>query len=147
MPATYTCAVRTPAAAAGATYCDLRTTSTDRARIREIGVSSSAATLSSLGLIRSATIGTTSTTTIGQAQEPGEAAGTVLIGTAWSSAPTISTNVYLRRFAIPATAGAGVIWTWPYDAPLVVPVSASILLWNFGAAAGAACDVYWVWEE
>lgn len=145
--ARYSAAVRTPAAAAGAAYADLRSASTDRLFISEIGVFTSAATATSVGLIRPLTVGTVSTTTLGQAEDPGNPAGTGLIGSAWSVAPTIAvTPIYLRRIALPATIAAGVIWTWPAPG-LIVPVSSSLILWNFGGAAGAACDVYIAWDE
>jgi hypothetical protein len=145
--ARYSASVRTPAAAAGAAYADLRTAATDRAFVTEIGIFTSAATATSLGLIRPLTVGTASTTTLGQAEDPGNPAGTATIGSAWSVAPTIAASpIYLRRIALPATQAAGVIWTWPAPG-LVVSVSSSLILWNFGAAAGAACDVYIAWDE
>lgn len=146
--ARYSVAVRTPAAAAGAAYCDLRSTSTDRLFIREIGVFTTATTATSVGVIRPLTTGTASTTAAGQAEDPANPAGTGVVGTAWSVAATIAaTPLYLRRIALPATIASGVIWTWPEGRELVVPVSSTLLLWNFGGAAGSACDVYIAWDE
>lgn len=146
--AVYSAAVRTPAAAAGAAYADVRTTAAERARIMEIGAFGTAATAASIGLVRPASSGTASTTTAGQPNDPGDAPATAAVGSAWSAAPTISgTPIYLRRFTGPALAGAGVIWTFPLGSEIVVPVSGSFLLWNFGAAAGPALDLYIVWNE
>lgn len=145
--ALYSVAIRTPAAAANAPYADLRTTASDKALIREVGFFLAAATQTSLGLIRPLASGTASTTVLGQAGESSDPAATALLGSAWSAAPTVAaTPIYLRRTTLPASIGAGLIWTFgPRD--LVVPVSSSLLLWNFGAAAGSALDLYIVWEE
>jgi hypothetical protein len=65
---------------------------------------------------------------------------------AWSVAPTISTNVHLRRAIIPAAIGNGFIWTFgPRE--LVIPLSGGLLLWNHGAGAGSISDYYIQWEE
>ena len=40
---------------------------------------------------------------------------------------------YLRRFGIPATLGAGVIWSFPQG--LIIPSGpAELVVWNIGAA-------------
>lgn len=144
----YSMAVRSPAAAAGAAYVTLHTAATERARIREISIFTSAATLSSVGLIRPNNTPVATTSSLGQALDPADAASTVNIDTAWSTAPTIAaTPLYHERSAIPAVSGAGLIWTWPPDAPLVVAVSSWIVIWNFGGSAGAACDIRFKWDE
>jgi hypothetical protein len=49
-----------------------------------------------------------------------------------STKPT-SPTLFLRRFGIPATIGAGVIWTYPQG--LIVPTGpAELVVWNIGAA-------------
>lgn len=144
--AVYTVAVRTPAAGAGAAYAVIRAAAADRVRVREIAVFTSAATASSVGLIRTTANGTITTSTLVQAQEPADPAGTCNIDTVWSVAPTIGT-IYLRRIALPATASAGIIFTWPSDAPLIVPVSGGIALWNFGGLAGSALDAHILIDE
>lgn len=140
----YAAAVRTPAAAAGAAYATLRCSATRDARVFEIGVATSAATLSSVGLGRPANTPVATTSTLGQAEDTSLGAGLTNADTAWSTAPTAPT-VFMRRFAIPATAGLGFIWT--FQNGLVLPVSGQIVLWNFGAGAGSALDVYFVWDE
>ncbi len=145
MPALYSASVVTPAAAAGAAYCALRAAAGDRARIRQIDIYTNAATSSSVGLVRSATVGTSSTSALGQAWDASDTAAVTSVDTAWSVAPTVSTNVFLKRYVAPATAGSGVIWTFPSG--LVVPVSGSLLLWNYGASAGSALSVTFTWEE
>lgn len=141
----YTIGVRTPAAAAGAAYCQIRTTSNKPVYLLELGVFTSAATATSVGIGRPATEGTASTTAAFLPEKLGDVAGVTLMATAWSAAATAPAS-YLRRVTTPANTGAGFIFQWPPNS-LLIPVSASIILWNFGAAAGAACDVYAVVEE
>ena len=147
--ARYELGVTTPAAAAGAAYLDIRTGANDRVSILEFGMFTTAATATSFGLIRPATIGTASTSQAavsGDAATPNATSATV-IGTAWSAAATISgTPAYLRRMTAAGNIGSGAIFTWPLYG-LTVPVSSSLLVWNFGAAAGAACSAYVVFEE
>lgn len=144
--AMYTIGFTTPAAAAAAAYCDLRTTSANRVYIREIGLFLNAATASSIQLIRPATLGTVSTSIVGQLVDPADAASSASMGTAWSVAPTVSTNVPLRKITLPAAIGNGLIWTFG-ERELVVSVSSSLLVWNFGASAGSVLNGYMVWEE
>ena len=143
----YSASIITPAAGANAPFADLRNGASQRLYVREIGVFTTAATATSVGLVRPATFGTASTTTAGQQEDPADTNSAALIGCAWSTAPTLTAApVYLRRVVLPAQIGAGVIWTWP-DEALVVPVSSAIALWNFAGAAGSALAVYLRWEE
>ena len=142
----YEIGVRTPAAAAGAAYMTIHTGASYRARIVEIGVDASAGTLSSVGWGKPANTPVATTSVLGQQFDGIDAVSTVNVDTAWSTAPTVPAN-FFRRFAIPATAGAGFIWTYPDNAPRILAVSSWLCLWNFGASAGAALDVYVVWEE
>lgn len=144
----YTLAVRTPAAAANAPFCDLRTGAGERGRLLELGVFLAAATATNFGLVRPATVGAASVSAAGQAEDPADTASTLSVGTGWTTAPTIpAAPLYLRRYPAGGTVGAGVVWTWYAQNGLVVPLNSSLLLWNLGAAAGAALDVYMVWDE
>lgn len=134
------------AAAAGAAYCTLHTVGTERAFLREIGISLNAATATSIGLIRPSNTPVATTSVLGQAHDAAEGASTVNMDTAWSTAPTIGT-LYLRRVVFPATAGVGLIWAFPPGQEIVIPLSGWLVLWNFGGAGGSACSVYWTWEE
>lgn len=139
--------IRGIAAAAGAAYATVHTGSAQRARIREIGFFVSAATLTPVGLGRPANTPVATTSVLGLVVDPADpTASTINIDTAWSTAPTAPTN-FLRRAQVPATAGAGLIWSWPADQPLVIPASAWLVFWNFSASAGAAPDIYVVYEE
>lgn len=142
----YSVGQATVAAASGAAYATIHTGSSYKARIAEIGVACNAATASSIGLIRAANTPIATTSVLGQAEDPSDPASTVNFDTAWSTAPTIGSN-YLRRFGLPATIGAGLIWTWAPDKPLVLPVSSWLVLWNFGASAGSILQAYVKWLE
>ena len=138
--------VRTPAATTGAAYATIHTGASYRARILEIGVATSAATLSSIGLGTPANTPVATTSTLGQVYDTADGVATTNADTAWSTAPTAPT-IFMRRFAIPATSGAGLIWTFDPTAPLILAKSSWLCLWNFGGSTAAACDVYFVWEE
>lgn len=135
----------TAAAAAAAALFDIRTNTTDRAKILEIGIFNTAATAATISLERQTTLGTATTTIVPQQGEPGDPAATILIGTAWSVAPA-STAVPLRRFVLTANIGSGIIWTFGLG-DLVVPVSSSIILMNRGAAASGILTGYVTFDE
>lgn len=143
--ARYTVGITAAAAAAGAPYMDIRTTATDRAFLLELGIFVSTAVASSVGLVRSTAVGTASTTSALRPEDSGDPAGTALAGSVWSANPTLDT-VYLRRANFAANIGAGVIWTFG-GRGLVIPVSSSLVIANFGAAAGAALNIYAVIDE
>ena len=134
--------VRTVAAAAGAAYANFVPGSGRPMRLLELGVSVSAATVSSVGLGLAANAPVASTTTLGESQDNTAGAGGV--GTAWTTAPTAPAK-FKRRFVIPATIGLGFIWR--FDSPGILIADQKLVLWNFGAAAGAALDIYCVWDE
>lgn len=122
---------------------EIRTTATDRPRIMEIGITINAATASVFGLGRPAAIGVTPTTPVTfLAEDPGDAAATVTAALAWATGPTVPAN-FFRRISLPATVGAGVIWTFPKG--LLIPVSSSLILWNI--TANSVADVYAVIDE
>lgn len=138
-----------PAAAAGAAYCAFRAP-TRTSRILEIGLSLNAATASNVTLIRNTAAGyaATTSTSVGQADNPLGAAGTSLIDTAWSTAPTITAASRLQRGMLPAAIGASLIWTFP-DGIYVRNATATdnLVIWNEGAGAGSVINGYMVWKE
>ena len=146
----YSAAVRITGPSAGAAYAVILPTSTEPIVIREIGLVSVAATATSVGLIRTLTTGTASTSTAGVAHNPNDAGASTTIKTAWSVAPTIAGSpVYIRRVALPATAGSSVLWTFPDDAPLCCESAATtaLVLWNFGGSAASDVDLHVTWDE
>lgn len=133
--------------ATGTIIGDIRSTSTDRLYVVEIGVFATTAVASGVGIIRPNAVGTASATVAGQALDPADPAGTGVLGTAWSSGPTIAgTPIYLRRLSLPAAVGAGAIWNFDGH-PIVIPISSSLLLWNHSGATGSPLDWYAVWDE
>ena len=144
--ARYAAGFTTTATAAGAAIVDLRTAAGERAYVREIGLFLNAATASSIGVYRPSTLGTASTSVVAVPVDPADAAATASVGTAWSVAPAISTNVPLRKAALPAAIGNGIIWQFS-ERGLVIPVSSSLLLWNYGAAANSVINGYFEWDE
>lgn len=111
-----------------------------RTRIYEIGifVETAPTTAPQFVLARATAGGTSTTSTLGQARDTTDAASTSTLDSAWSSAPTFSTTgPFLRRMALPVTAGSGIIWTWP-DQPLVITTTATTYLVVANAAATGA---------
>jgi hypothetical protein len=144
--AVYSAGVATPAAAAAACYTELKGAASDRGRLLRVEIVVNAATASSIGLYRAAAQGTASTTVLGQPHDSGDPAASAVPATAWSSAPTVSTNVPLRRIVTPATAGYPIIWDFN-GMEITLATSGSLLLWNFGAGAGSVLHVCWTWAE
>lgn len=144
--ARYSIATTKTSGAAAAWLLQLRTSSTRDLRLREVGVYTTTAVAGTVGLIRSATVGATFTSTAaGAAWDNVSGAGSALVDTAATTAPTISgTPAYFRQAVFPATIGSGVIWTFPEG--LVVPVSAGILIWQLTAAA-VGYNAYFDFDE
>lgn len=135
----------TAAPATNVAFLDIRSNSGDRVRVLEIGIFNTAATTCIVSMERQTTLGTTSTTVVPQAGEPGDAAATTLIGTAWSVAPA-STAVPMRRITLSAAIGAGVIWTFGMG-DMVIPVSSSIILMNRAGTTAGIMTGYIVLDE
>lgn len=137
--------------AAGAIF-DVATTTTDRAHIVELGIFTSVASgttpVLTLGLFRSTAVGTRTTPTTVLAEDFADPAGTATAATAWSVAPTLAATP-LRRFVTNAV-GGGVVWTWPTQGGLTLPVSASVVV-NAITVAGTTpsftLDCYVVLDE
>ena len=144
--AKYHISATTSAAAASAAFCTIRAGASSRVRIKEIGFSNNAATASSVALLRATNAFVATTSALGQAYDTGDPASIANLDTAWSTAPTVTIANSMRRWALPATIGAGVIWQ--FDDLVAGPAgTAGLVLWNFGAATASALNVYVVWEE
>jgi hypothetical protein len=145
--ALYTHAARTSGTVSGDATWELRSTSTDKLFIVEIGIFMGAATASTFGLGRPAAIGVgpTSPVTV-QAFDTGDPAGTGTTVVAWGTTkPTAPTSsIYLRRIGLPNAIGAGVIWTFG-ERGLIVPVSSSIVIYNL--ATNGVADIYVTLDE
>lgn len=112
----------------------LRAASTQRVELLELGVAVSTgppSTNPQFRLVRAATLGTSTATVTPQPEDPGNAPAVTLLDTTWSTAPTLAAND-LRSFPVPASIGAGIVWTW-YDKPLTIPISGGLCIVNLNA--------------
>lgn len=83
-------------------------------RCLEVGLALSTASASSFGFGRpsAASVTPTSPVTVVAEDAGNNAAGNTTTALAWGTGPT-APSTYLRRVGLPATIGAGVLWTFP----------------------------------
>lgn len=141
--AIYSLSLNTTVTTTGAAAMDLRASSANSPRIMEVGLNLTTATASTYGLGRSGNTPTQTSPVLVQAENPGDPAGVSGCAVAWSVAPTVPTQ-FFRRVSLPATAGAGVIWTFPRG--LVLAASGTMLLWNLATNSNST-NVWWVVDE
>jgi hypothetical protein len=122
---------------------DAKSAATNTPKIMEIGINLLTATASTYGLGRSGNVPTQTAPVLLQAENPGDAASVTGCAVAWAVAPTVPTQ-FFRRISLPATAGAGVIWTFPRG--LALAVSSSMLIWNL-ATNSASMNAWWIADE
>jgi len=139
----YSLSLNTTVTTTGAAAMDLKAAATNTPNIMEVGINLITATASTYGLGRAGNTPTQTAPVLLQAEDPGAPAALSGCAVAWSVAPTVPTQ-FLRRVGLPATAGAGVIWTFPRG--LKVAVSASMLIWNL-ATNSASMNAWWVADE
>jgi hypothetical protein len=131
--ARYSVAFQKVTGAAAGIICDFRTPAAADMRIFEIGVSAETAVSGTIGLVRATGAGTTpGADQVAVGEDPQTATVTQHVYTTYATEPTQAT-VYLRRFVLPATTGAGVIWTFPVG--IVVPAASGLLLRQLSALA------------
>ena len=135
---------RTTSGTAATASWEVRSASTNKPRIMEVGISQNVATAGVYGLGRPAAIGSTPTTPQNFVAEGDASAPTSLTtaAVAWGTGPTVPTN-FNRRISCAATIGVGVIWTFPRG--LDIAVSNSIIIWIIATAP--VCDVWSVIDE
>lgn len=136
------------AAATAAPALSLKTASTERARIMELGIfqpGTGTPTVVGGGIGKAGNSGSVAgTNQTPNAEDPADPAATVQIMAAWTTAPTVPGS-FFRRFSIPAVLGAGIIFTFPLG--LVVPVSSDYCIWNNGGTTWLALNTWIVWDE
>lgn len=103
----------------------------------EIGVFSATAVACEVGIGRPAAIAVTPATPIGpvasgQSFDNVMGAGAALVDTTWGTAPTVPAIPW-RRYPIPATIGAGIVWQFPGG--IVVPAAGALVIWQYSALA------------
>lgn len=137
-------------AATATPIISLRAPATERMALRELGVTLQAATSTRLGLARATVVSATPTGNFaGQAKNPLAPNSASTLVTGWTTIPTAGGTPF-RRITLPAAIGAGFIWTWPADDPLIVGNGVAIgeiCLVNLVAVAPALFDFYAVWED
>lgn len=143
--AIYSIAQRTTVTTIAAAAWEVRSTSANKPKMMEMGISLGAATASIYGIGRPQAIGITPTSPLTALDESdgNGPAGLTTCAVAWGTGPTVPAN-FFRRVSLPATIGAGVILTFPRG--LGLPVSGSIVLWNI-TANSAVTDVWAVVDE
>lgn len=123
---------------------DVKAAATNEPAVMEIGAINGAATACTYGYGRSANTPTQTAPVLVQAEDEGRPAGLTGVAVAWSVAPTVP-PVFFRRSFLPATIGAGVIWTFPRGLVLAA-AGASLVQWNI-AASSALVAVHVVVDE
>lgn len=142
--AVYSAAQRTSSGTAATASWEVRSTSSNKPKLMELGISQNAATAGVYGIGRPAAIGVTPTSpvTFLDEQDGNGPTGLTTCAVAWGTGPTVPAN-FFRRLSCPATIGAGAIFTFPRG--LGLPVSGSIVIWVIATAP--VCDVYAVVDE
>jgi hypothetical protein len=143
--AIYSLANRTTNTTTGAANLEIIAASGVGYRLLEVGITINAATASAFGLGVPAAkgVGATSPVTVLAEDQNNTTAGNTTTALAWgTTAPTVPTN-FFRRVSLPATIGAGIIWTFPRG--IMVPKNTSLVLWNLSTTSAA--DVWIVLDE
>ena len=132
--AIYSQGFATTVATTTAPSADLKASSTNSPKLMEYGINLGAATASTYGIGRPGNDGSVAQTApvLLQSENPADPPAQTGSAVAWSTAPTVPT-VFLRRCFLPATIGAGIIWTFPRG--LTLPVSKGLVNWNIAASA------------
>ena len=141
--AIYSLSLNTTVTTTGAAAMDLRASSANGPRIMEVGLNLLTGTASTYALSRSGNTPTQTAPVLVQAENPGDPAGVSGCAVAWSVAPTLAAQVF-RRISLPATVGAGVIWTFPRG--LTLAASGTMLIWNLATNSNST-NVWWVVDE
>lgn len=130
---------------------NLKTTTTDRAYLREVGmfIETAPTNAPQYALKRMNADGTGGTTNATAAlHDPADGAASILLGTAWVTLRPTVTGGAFRRTSVPLAIGNGVIFDFT-TRPIIVPVSAGLcgVILNASGATVGAHGGYVVWEE
>jgi hypothetical protein len=142
--ALYALSQRTTATAAASASWEVRSTSANKPKVMELGISQNTAVAGVYGIGRPAAIGVTPTSpqTFVDEGDGNAPAGNTTAAVAWGTGPTVPAN-FNRRVSCPATIGAGILFTFPRG--LVLAISNSIVVWIIATAP--VCDVWAVVDE
>lgn len=135
--AIYSLSLNTTVATTTVPSMDIKASASNSPRLMEWGIDLITATASSYGIGRPANDGSVAQTSavVVLAENPNDPAGNSGMAVAWTTAPTVPTN-FFRRGGLPATAGAGIIWTFPRG--LIMATSHGIVQWNIGASSASS---------
>jgi hypothetical protein len=124
--------------------CELIASANNAYKLMETGISIAAATTSVYLWGVPAAIGVTPGTTAAMVFEDGGNTSAPATTTAltWGTSPTAPT-VPQRRVSLPATIGAGVVWTFPRGYAVL---KAKTLIYSNSGTTSAA-DIWWVIDE
>lgn len=129
----------------------IRCPATEMCKLRELCIVQETAVLMRLGLCRAGTVSVTPGGTFaGQNHYPGAPASGTLLVNSWGTAPVVTSAIYFRQTVIPQTSGAGVLWTWPADDPLIVgngTAIAEVVIVNLAAVTAPLYRWYACWED
>lgn len=136
---------------ANAVLANLKTTTTDRAIIREIGVFTEVASTNApiYGIKRMNAVGTGAiTTATAMLHDPADGAASVVLETAWATTRPTVTGGAGARTGIPLAIGNGAVWDFT-NRGLIVPVSSGlcVVMLNASGATTGTHGGYVVWEE
>lgn len=152
--ATYEASVRTSITTASVPFAAFRASTTQRAEIKEIGITQVTAGTSpnTIGIARSLALAVTPGGA-GSAfpREPGAVSSTATLATTFGTAPTFTAGAFFRRWTFGGTVGSGVVWTWDITRMLAIPIGSAtngeLVFINLNATALATFDIYIAWEE
>jgi hypothetical protein len=134
---------RTSNITTAAACLEIRTTSSGKVAVQEIGISLVTAAATVIGIGTPAAIGVTPTSPVTFLREDvTDQTPVTTTALAWGTAPTVPAAFY-RRWSFPATIGSGVILTFPQG--LFIAASSSLVLWNI--LGGATLDVHVAIDE
>lgn len=142
--AIFSIAARTTATSSTSAAAEFIAGANNAFRLMELGLTINAATASVFGYgtpaAKGVTPGTESTV---QAEDSGNTtAGNTVVALSWATAPTAPSN-YLRRVSLPATIGAGIIWTFPRGRAVLKTITD--VLYNI--VTGSVADIWFVVDE
>lgn len=142
--AIYSLANRTSGTASATAAQEIIAASALGFRLLEIGMTLNAATATTIGQGSPAVKGTTPTSPVTVLTEDGgnNAVGNTTTALAWATGPTVPAN-FRRRVSLPATVGAGIVWTFPRGISVLKTVTE--ILWNL--VAGSVMDTWIVVDE
>lgn len=130
---------------------NLKTTASDRAIIREVGVFIEVAPSNApqYGLMRMNAVGTgaITTATVGT-HDPADGANSVVLETAWATTRPTVTGGSFRRAMVPLAIGNGAVFDFT-NRGLIVPVSSGlcVVIANASGATVGTHGGYITWEE